>query len=255
MHLRKPDQDLTGLEGGQRLAGPCGMPDVPVFRGILHPVDDRLRGVKLIGAQNHERLAGLVQHDVLGDHPAQVAGIQEQHSELVQLGDQVVLPVGPVKGLLKGLVPVVGVIFCVNPVADDEDLYELEQPVGGPERVTLVAVHLVKGFLQFDSPAFELDLDKRKSVDQDGDVIPVLPGPFHGDLMGNLEEILAPVIQLEEFKIETFAIVAGELHPVPEDFGAVEDIALVQVVQHPGELIPGQLHLIVPFQLPLKVDK
>lgn len=184
-----------------------------------------------------------------------MAGIQEEHGELVQLGDQVVLTVGPVKGLLEGLVPVVGVIFCVNPVADDEYLHELEQSVRGPERVPLVAVHLVKGFLQFDSPAFELDLDQRKSVDQDGDVIPVLPGPFHGDLMGNLEEVLAPVVQLQEFEVDAFAVVTGKLHPVPEDFGAVEDIALVQVVQHPGELIPGQPYLVMPFQLPLQVGK
>lgn len=43
---------------------------------------------------------------------------------------------------------VVGVVFGVHAVADNKDLHILEQAAAYPERIPMVAIDLVEGFLQ-----------------------------------------------------------------------------------------------------------
>ena len=61
---------LRRLEGGQRLAGACGVPDIAVLVGILYTVQDLLHCVVLVRAKNHQAFVSLVQDNVLGDHLA-----------------------------------------------------------------------------------------------------------------------------------------------------------------------------------------
>lgn len=120
-------EDLTGLEGGEGFPRSGGMPDIAVLSAVLHPVDDGLHGIELVGAEHHEDFIRLVEDNVLGDHFAHVAGFKELPGEVRQLCDGPVFDVRPVKGLFEGLLTVVGVILGVDPVTDDKDLQIHEQ--------------------------------------------------------------------------------------------------------------------------------
>ena len=54
--------------------------------------------------------------------------------------------IGPEKGLLEGLIAIVGVVFGVDTIADDKDLHVLEKAAVHPERMPLVTINLVEGF-------------------------------------------------------------------------------------------------------------
>lgn len=66
------------------------MPDIAVLRPsllveiVLHMVDHRLTGVKLIGPHHHQALTGFVQHRVVGDHFGDVTHFQKCVGEFLQ---------------------------------------------------------------------------------------------------------------------------------------------------------------------------
>ena len=161
VHVRQAGHDLCGLEGGQRLTRSRGVPDVAVGvlgRWILHALYDGLRGVVLIRTQHHQDLVRLVEHDVFADHRAEMLPVQEGVGKGRQFADGGVVLLRPVKGLLEALrfpigLPRIGVILRVHPVADHEELDEVEQPVAAPEAVFLVTLDLVEGFLHLQPPA------------------------------------------------------------------------------------------------------
>lgn len=227
------DEYLAGFEGGEGFTGAGGMPDVPVFPAVFDAVDECFDGVVLVGAEDHEDFPGLVEHGVFGDHFADVAGLEEFAGEGFQLGNGFIGGVGPVEGLFEGLFAVIGIVFGIDAVADDEYLDVLEESAAGPVGVALVAVGLVEGFFEFEAAAFEFDLNQGQAVDQEGDVVAVFVGAFHGDLPGDLEMVLAPVFLLEEFDIDVLAVVFFDLHFIAKDGGALEYVSFVEVVEDP----------------------
>jgi hypothetical protein len=62
--------------------------------------------------------------------------------------------IAPIKGLLEGLIAVVGVILGIYTVGNNEYLHILEQTIGSPIGMPLVTVYLVEGFFQFEATAF-----------------------------------------------------------------------------------------------------
>lgn len=49
------------------------MPDIAVFFGVLHPLDDGFDCIVLVGAQHHQHFVRFVQDDVFADHFGDVA--------------------------------------------------------------------------------------------------------------------------------------------------------------------------------------
>lgn len=98
------------------------MPDVAIFIGLFHSLDDGFDSVILVGTQHHQHFVGFVQDDVFTDHLGDVTFLQKAVGEVFQLGDQGIVLVCPVEGLFEFLFAVVGVVASIDTVGDDENL-------------------------------------------------------------------------------------------------------------------------------------
>lgn len=191
----------------------------------------------------------------MSDHPTHVIGAEKYICKIRQIGYVPVFDIGPEKGLLEWLVAIVGVVFGIDAIADDEYLYILEQATVGPERMPLVAVDLVKGFFQFQSPAFELDLHQKKAVNEQGYIVAVFVGAFLRNLVGDLKKVVAPIFTVVKTDVGTIAIVTVKLKAVTKGFGFLEYIALSQVVEDGAEFLFGKSGVIEGFQLAFQVGQ
>ena len=95
----------------------------------------------------------------------------------------------------------VGVILCLGPVSDDEELNVLEESGSSPEAVALVAIYLVKGFADGDASAFEFNVDERESVHQDGYVVAVGSRSVYFILVDDLKAIVMNVLLVQEANV------------------------------------------------------
>ena len=104
--------------------------------------------------------------------------------------------------------------------------------------MTVITVGLVECFFQFQAAAFQFNLYQRQAVDQQGHVIAISIGPLHGDLMGHLVFVLAPLDLVNQFDVAGIAVIFGVIDLVAEYFGFPEDIAAGKFVQYLFELPP-----------------
>jgi hypothetical protein len=61
--------------------------------------------------------------------------------------------------------------------------------------------------------------------------------------------VLAPVFGVEELQVEGGAVVAAEFHFVAQTFGAIEDVAFVEVVEDAFEFGVAELNAVMFFEL------
>ena len=113
--------------------------------------------------------------------------------------------------MFETLVTVVGIVFCIYPVADDKYLNILEQSITRTVRMALVTVGLVKGFFEFQTFAFEFYLYQWQTVDENGYIITIFIFALLTDLVGNLKLILTPKISIDKLEIEIIAIVSDDV--------------------------------------------
>ena len=197
---------------------------------------------------------GLVEHDVFADHFGDVAGFQKFAGEAVEdIGQPVVVPVGPIESLLEGLVAVVGVVLSVHTVADHEDLHVLKKGSAGTKGMLLVAIDLVEGFFEFQPTAFEFDLYQRQTVDKQRYIVAVLVLALHGHLVRDLELVLAPVLGVDELKIEVVAVVADDVLLLPQGLGLFEDRALAENIEDFLKFAGSERDPVVFFELGFQV--
>ena len=135
MYLWQSHQYLTGFKTRQRFATSRGVPYITVF-GLrcsllcFHSFNQGFHGIKLIGAKYHRHSVDFVQHNVLAYHFAQVARLQKRIGKAIEdIGEAFVFYICPIKCLLKTLFVIVGKVFCIYPIADDEYLYILKQAI------------------------------------------------------------------------------------------------------------------------------
>jgi len=186
--------DLAGFERCKCFTGAGGMPDVAVTAAIFDPLNQCFSGIVLVGTQHHQDFMGLILDYVFGNHSTQVIGIQKSAGEGIQGGDIAVVFISPVKCLLEGLAAVIGVIFGVDAIADNEYLDIIEEATVGPVGMALVAVDLVKSFFQFNAPALQFDLHQGQAIDQDSHIVAIFIFTGLGYLVGDLEQVIIPVI-------------------------------------------------------------
>ena len=180
--------------------------------------------------------------------------VEEGRGEGGQLPDGLVVLCRPVKRLLEGLPPRVGVILRVHTVGDHEELHEMEQALRTPVTVLLVTLDLVKGLLHFQPAPLQLDLHQWKAVDQDRLVVAVLVTALEGDLLRHLVAVPQWIHRIEKLQVNRLPVLLRQLHAVPQDLGFGKDAgASAQVVQHLGELARRQRHAVEGFQLRLQV--
>ena len=97
---------------------------------------------------------------------------------------------------------VVGVVFGVHAVADNKDLHILEQAAAYPERIPMVAIDLVEGFLQPQTATLKFNLHQRQAVNQQRDIeagfTRVLLGVELRHLARHLKLVLAPLLFIDK---------------------------------------------------------
>ena len=167
------------------------MPDIAVLIGVLDTVQDLLYRVVLVRAEDHQAFIALVQDDIFGNHLAQGTFVKEMSRELAEVVHRIIVDEGPIESELITAVRVIGEIAGVNTVGDDENLNVIEQ---SPEGGLLITLDLIVCLLQFYATFLELNLNKRKTIDEDGDVVTASFTPLDSNLVGNLEFVLAPVV-------------------------------------------------------------
>ena len=257
VYARQIGQDLTRFKGSQRLARTRRVPHVAEFARRFDPLDNRLDRVKLIRAQDHQHLGGLVEHHVFGNHLGEVTRLQKRISEGGQLRNQFVFRRRPVKGLFK--LPhfdgIIGEVLGIDSVADHKKLHKLKQPVTRRETVSLVAIDLIKRFFEFKPAPFEFDLYQRQAVDENGDVVTVFAFASHRNLLRHLKFILTPMNLIDKFKGLFIARVGEVGDAVAQHPGPVVDIALAEKIEHLPKLRRAQPDLIVLFQLLFKIGR
>ena len=105
----------------------------------------------------------------------------------------------------------VGVIFGVGPVGDNKDLDIFIQAAAGPETVPLVAVYLVEGFTELNTPSFEFNMDKREAIYQYAYVISgVVVAAFFHILVYDLDEVVVDIVLVQKVYVLALAAVPAE---------------------------------------------
>ena len=78
-------------------------------------------------------------------------------------------------GVLDGIeASAIGIIFGVGAIGNNEDLHVFKEATARPEGVPLVALDLVEGLTNGDTPALELHMDQGQAVDEDGHVVAII---------------------------------------------------------------------------------
>jgi hypothetical protein len=236
--VRQASRQLRRLEAGQRFAAAGGVPDVAARRhraqllvigGGGNALQDALGGHDLVGP-HHQQLAIHIEHAVFGEDVQQRMLGEEGLGEAGQLGDGLVLRIGPPAGegkavgglalaALAGLLlqmPVahgVAVVLGQRAIADDEQLHILEQARARPEAVALVAVDLVEGLADVHAPALQFDVHHRQAVDQHGHIeaggtrVPAF-SPTDLVLVDDLQGVVVDVGLVDQVDVLGSAVVA-----------------------------------------------
>ena len=153
----------------------------------------------------------------------------------------------------------IGIILGVGAVGDDEDLHILVQPAPSPETDPLVPVDLVEGFFESHAPAFQLHMDQRQTIHQNGHIVPgIVAAAALLILVDDLQEVVVDVLLVDEGNIHGCAVLAGEvLHKIFLDHPGLFHDAIVGVGQLGLEkAVPfpvGKAEMIEPFQLAAEI--
>ena len=108
----------------------------------------------------------------------------------------------------------IGVILRVCPIGYDKYLDIFKESTSSPEAISLVSVNLVKCLLNRDSPPLQLDVDSRKPVNQDCDIVSIAAaGTFFGAnfiLVDDLQAVVMNMVLIQQSNIFRAAIVLAE---------------------------------------------
>ena len=214
------------------------MPDVaaglegavlPEIGGDFDAVQDPFGRDDLIGAHGQKLLFGGKDTVFRQDRKQRMPG-EESPAEIHEVADRTVAGVGPPRGEFEAVagafsfrgifaVPLadvvvaggVAVILRERAVGDDEDLDVFKESAARPEGFASIAVDLVERLAEIDAAPLEFDVDERKAVDEDGDVIAVFAyAVFGGILVDDLQFVVMDVVFVNEVDIFDGAVGAGE---------------------------------------------
>ena len=105
----------------------------------------------------------------------------------------------------------VGIILCICTIGNDKNLNVFVQSASCPERIPLVTINLIERLTDGNTSAFQLNMYKRQTVYQYGNIITVvmLCTIFHADhiLINNLQPVIMDVLFIYERNILGFAII------------------------------------------------
>ena len=243
-----------GLEGGECLAAAGGAPDETIARVSLDALHDVFHLINLIRPHDHELLLACKQHHVAADGAAEVALLQKAIGEVIKMSYfLIVLACKLIDGQkalfgIEGEVAAVVVSEVVGAVAiaNDIKLHKAEQRLGVTiAGVALVFDDLLHGSSWIDAEAFELNLHHRHTVDQQDDVkAMVTVVRVDAELVDDLEDVFAPILEVHQRIIERCAVIASEGIDASKDFGGSEHIWRDDLVEQASKFAIGQLDTV-----------
>ena len=96
----------------------------------------------------------------------------------------------------------VGVVLRIRTIRDNKDLSILKQPTSCPEGIPLVAIDLIEGFSDSNTSAFQFDMNERKSIDQNSNIISVIvlgsPCGTNHVLVDDLQEVIMDIFLIND---------------------------------------------------------
>ena len=231
------------------------MPDIAELFRVSDALDNCFDRVILIASENHQHLIAFVEHDVFGDQLGKLAFFQECFSKLVELRNFLVFPISPEERLLEVAVfdGVVGEIFGIDSIADDENLDVAKQPLARQKRMSVVTVDLIERLFQFQTPTLQFNVNQGQPVDQQRHVIAVGAPAFHGHLTRYLILVLAPADLVNQLDVAGFTAVFPVVDLAAQGFGFFKDVSTRNGVENLSELRVGQLDPVVDFKLALEI--
>ena len=133
------------------------------------------------------------------------------------------------------------------------------------KRCLVVTLYLIICLLEFHSTALQLNLHQWKSVNKNGYIITAFLSPFHRDLVGHLKLILTPLLAVEKFYPNTFAVCRVKRIEIPEFFRFFKACSSFKIDKYLFKFLVGKLstamllqpltimYLQLPFEIGLKI--
>ena len=158
----------------------------------------------------------------------------------------------------------VGVVAGEGAVADDEELDIFEEAAGCPERIPLVAIDLIEGFLEVHSALLKFNVHKREAVYEDGDIIAVgASAILHDILVDDLQAVAVDVVLVYESDVAEADSILAAVHQrqnldgvVLDGVGFLNYPVILVGEDHLEEEVPiavGEFEVIEAFELGAKI--
>ena len=108
----------------------------------------------------------------------------------------------------------VGVIFGISSVADNKYLYILIQTAASPEAVALITIYLIERLADRNAASFQLNMYKRQTVHEYGNIIPVVVlgsvGLVYHILIYDLQAVIVDITLVDKCNVLGSTIVAAK---------------------------------------------
>ena len=99
----------------------------------------------------------------------------------------------------------VRVVFGIRAIGDNKNLHILKQSAASLKRLTLITVNLIERLTNWNTTAFQLNMDERQTIDQHRNIITVIMLcallPADGILMENLQAVIVNVLLVNKGNI------------------------------------------------------
>ena len=106
-----------------------------------------------------------------------------------------------------------------------------------PVRMLLITIDLIERLLDLQSAAFQFHLHQRQSINEQSYIITVVITPLHPYLLSDLKDVLLRMKPIQQLHRACLTLAIGISHPIPQDFGTIENTALIDIVQNLLELM------------------
>ena len=105
----------------------------------------------------------------------------------------------------------IAVIFGERAVGNHKNLHVLKETTSRPERLPLIAVDLIERLFDVHTTPLQFDMHKGKTVDQDGNVIPVvMHSGIGGILIDDLQLVVVDVFLVDQPDVFDGAVIPGD---------------------------------------------
>ena len=128
----------------------------------------------------------------------------------------------------------IGIIFSIRAIGDNKNLHILKQSAASLKRLTLITVDLIERLTNWNTTAFQLNMDERQAIDQHRNIITVIVLcallPADGILMKNLQAVIVNVLLVNKGDVFRGTVITGQhLYVVLLNFARLFDDMLIRI--------------------------